>query len=168
VRRRSALALVLAAAAPVGLRAQAPAAAKPDPLGPLDRFLGAWAGPGTLQGAKARLALRFERALGNRFVRIQHLNQVETPSGTMPFEGLAVYRAAGAGFAATWFDSFGHVYPVTASIEGDTLRAEWGTPETEQGRTVYRLTAPGVLEVTDSVKRQGEFQEFGRATLQRQ
>ncbi len=170
------LALALAAAlsaalsaslVPVPLDAQAPAAAPKDALAPLDRFLGTWAGPGTLQGAQARLELRFERALGNRFLRIQHQNRVETPRGEMLFEGLSIYRARDGGFAATWYDSFGHVYPVEATLDGDALRAEWGTPETEQGTTVYRLTAPGTLEVTDSVKRQGAFQEFGKATLQK-
>jgi len=168
-RRATIVAVAIACLASTGLQAQAPsAAAKVDPLAPLDRFVGAWTGAGTLQGSNARLELRFERALGNRFLRIQHQNRVETPGGTMLFEGLAVYRAAGAGFAATWYDSFGHVYPVTASLDGDTLRAEWGTPETEQGTTVYRLTGPGALEVVDSVKRQGAFQEFGRASLQKQ
>ena len=130
---------------PVPLDAQAPAAAPKDALAPLDRFLGTWAGPGTLQGAQARLELRFERALGNRFLRIQHQNRVETPRGEMLFEGLSIYRARDGGFAATWYDSFGHVYPVEATLDGDALRAEWGTPETEQGTTVYRLTAPGTL-----------------------
>jgi hypothetical protein len=168
-RRRFALALALATSLwPGSLGAQAPAAAPRDPLAPLDRFLGSWAGPGTLQGSKARLELRFERTLGNRFLRIQHQNRVETPRGEMLFEGLSIYRPKDAGFAATWYDSFGHVYPVTASLEGDALRAEWGTPEIEQGITLYRLTAPGTLEVTDSVKRQGAFQEFARATLQKQ
>jgi hypothetical protein len=145
-----------------GVRAQA---TPPDPLAALDRFAGAWAGPGTLHGSKARLELRVERALGNRFVRLQHLNKLELPGRTMQFEGLALYRAAGSGFAATWFDSFGHVYPVTAKLDGDTLRAEWGTQDTERGLTVYRLTAPGTLEVTDSVMRAGTLQEFGKATL---
>ncbi len=143
-------------------------AAAPDPLAALDRFAGAWAGPGTLHGSKANLELRVDRALGGRFVRLQHQNRVEMPGRTMAFEGLAFYRAAGAGFAATWFDSFGHVYSVTAALDGDTLRAEWGTPDTEQGLSVYRLSAPGTLEVTDSVKRAGTLQEFGRATLTRQ
>ena len=57
---------------------------------------------------------------------------------------------------------------MTATLEGDTLRAEWGTGDTEQGLSVYRLTAPSTLEVTDSVKRAGAYQEFGRATLTKQ
>jgi hypothetical protein len=162
MRRTRAYAILmgLLATGAAAVRAQAP-----DPLAPLDRFTGTWAGPGTLHGSKAQLELRFERALGNRFVRIQHQNRIEMPGRTMPFEGLSLYRAAGARFEATWFDSFGHVYPVTASLNGDTLRAEWGSPDTEQGLTEYRLTATGGLEVTDSVKRAGVFQEFGKATL---
>lgn len=168
-RRAAIVAAAFGCLAATSLHAQAPSTPpKADPLAPLDRFVGAWTGAGALHGAKARLELRFERTLGNRFLRIQHQNRVETSGGPMLFEGLAVYRAAGAGFAATWFDSFGHVYPVTASLEGDTLRAEWGTPETEQGTTVYRLTRTGALEVVDSVKRQGALQEFGRASLQKQ
>jgi len=166
--RRALVSLVVAGllhlqGAEVGAQAVAP-----DPLAALDRFEGAWAGPGTLHGSKARLELRVDRALGKRFVRLQHRNAVEMPGRTMEFEGLALYRGTASGFAATWFDSFGHVYPVTAALDRDTLRAEWGTPDTEQGLTVYRLTTPGTLEVTDSVKRAGAYQEFGRATLTKQ
>jgi len=162
------LALLAAALLPL---AGSPASAQgvaPDALAVFDRFQGTWAGPGTLHGSKTRLELRVDRALGKRFVRLQHKNAVEMPGRTMEFEGLALYRSSPSGFVATWFDSFGHVYPVTATLEGDTLQAEWGTGDTEQGLTVYRLTAPATLEVTDSVKKAGAYQEFGRATLTKQ
>jgi hypothetical protein len=161
------LALVASSGGEAGGQAAAPAR-PPDPLAPLERFVGAWKGPGTLQGAPAVLELRFERVLGGRFLRIEHRNQVEARGRTMVFEGLALYRGADEGFAATWYDSFGHVYPVTATLDGDTLRALWGTPETEQGTTDYRLAAPGTLEVTDRVRRAGALQEFGKATLAKQ
>lgn len=165
--RRAVASLIVTALLQVpqaGVRAQG---GPEDPLAPLDRFAGAWTGAGTLHGSKSLLELRFDRVLGRRFVRVEHRNRVETPGGELLFEGLAVYRAVGGTFTATWFDSFGHVYPVAASLEGDTLRAEWGTPDTEQGLTLYRLTAPHTLEVRDSVRKAGTFQELGRATLAR-
>jgi hypothetical protein len=142
-------------------------APKPDPLDVLRPFVGTWSGRATLHGAPARLELRFERVLGDRFVRLQHRSTLETPAGPQVFEGLALYRPAAGGFVATWFDSFGHVYPVTAFLDGATLRAEWGAPGTEQGVTLYRLAA-GALEVTDSVRKAGVLKEFGRATLSAQ
>ena len=36
--------------------------------------------------------------------------------------------------------------------EGDTLTALWGTAETEQGKSVYRLIAESKIEVVDSVQ----------------
>ncbi len=162
------LAVLAIALLPLGGAPASAQAVASDPLAALDRWLGAWAGPGTLHGSKTRLELRVDRALGKRFVRLQHKNAVEMPGRTMEFEGLALYRSSASGFAATWFDSFGHVYPVTATLEGDTLRAQWGTADTEQGLTVYRLTSPSTLEVADSVKKAGAYQEFGRATLTKQ
>jgi hypothetical protein len=166
--RRLRLALLATALLPLGGSPASAQAVASDPLAVLDRFQGAWAGPGTLHGSKTRLELRVDRALGKRFVRLQHKHVVEMPGRAMEFEGLALYRASASGFAATWFDSFGHVYPVTATLDGDTLRAEWGTGDTEQGLTMYRPTAPSTLEVTDSVKKAGVYQEFGRATLTKQ
>lgn len=166
--RRARLVLLVASLLPLGGTGVSAQAVAKDPLAALDRFQGAWAGPGTLHGSKTRLELSVERALGGRFVRLQHRNVAEIPGRTMEFEGLALYRASASGFAATWFDSFGHVYPVTARLDGGTLRALWGTADTEQGLTVYRLTAPSTLEVADSVERAGVYQEFGRAILTKQ
>ena len=48
------------------------------------------------------------------------------------------------------------------------LTADWGSAETERGRTVYRLLADGRLEATDSVAGAGgALREFARHVLQK-
>ena len=68
-----------------------------------------------------------------------------------------------AKYEARWFDSRGLSFPIKAHAEGDTLIAFWGTPETEQGKSVYRLIEQSKVEVVDSVRQKdGTWKEFGR------
>ncbi len=49
------------------------------------------------------------------------------------------------------------------------MTAWWGSPETEEGKSTYRLIDDQTMEVVDSVKQKdGTFREFGRVTLKRQ
>ena len=66
-------------------------------------------------------------------------------------------------FVGTWFDSRGVVLPLRATADQTTLTTNWGTPDTEQGRTVYRPSAKSELVVSDSVLTDGEWHQFGRA-----
>ncbi|HYI47747.1 MAG TPA: hypothetical protein VEX35_04705 [Allosphingosinicella sp.] len=119
--------------------AQAPA---PDTAG-LGWLSGSWQGPGTMFGNASTARLEVRPALGGRFL------ELSWRAGG--FEGRAFYRPVGEGrWRATWFDNRGLSFPVEAVLAGRTLSADWGSAETERGRTVYRLLPDGRLEVTDT------------------
>jgi len=93
--------------------------------------------------------------------------------GTAPkinvFEGHAYYRPlAAGGYRGMWFDNSGMFRPLDARRDGDALVSQWGTPETEQGETTYRLLEGEKMEVVDRVKgKDGTWREFGRSQLTR-
>jgi hypothetical protein len=90
--------------------------------------------------SEARLEIR--PALGGRFLELSY-----RASG---FEGRAFYRPVGEGhWTAVWFDNRGIVFPIAAMAGERLLTAEWGSAETERGRTLYRLLPDGRLEVAD-------------------
>jgi len=142
-----------------------------DPL--VNRFHGAWQGSGKAFGMNARLQVKWEPVLGNKFLRLSLRNEMSRPGGqTQVFEGHAYYQPAGgsgdAKYEARWFDSRGLSFPISAQVDGDSLVALWGSPETEQGKSVYRLVEPGKMEVVDSVKQKdGTWKEFGRFVVVR-
>jgi hypothetical protein len=137
----------------------APAAAQ-DP-GPLSWLTGSWRGAGTMFGNASEATLDIRPALGGRFLELSYR------AGT--FEGRAFYRPEGAGrWRATWFDNRGTSFGIAASTEARTLTADWGSAETERGRTVYRLAPDGRLHVTDSVARpDGSFRQFAAHVLEK-
>ena len=51
-------------------------------------------------------------------------------------------------------------FPIEAREIERTLTSEWGSPESEQGQTIYILADDGRLRVTDSVRRDGGYREF--------
>ena len=68
------------------------------------------------------------------------------------FEGHAYYRPTGDGqYRGMWFDNSGMFRPLDARRDGDALVSKWGTPDTEEGETTYRLH-PTRMEVVDRVK----------------
>ena len=52
--------------------------------------------------------------------------------------------------------------------DGDALVSRWGTPDTEEGETTYRLTSDSRMEIVDRVKsKDGTWREFGRSLVTR-
>jgi len=135
-----------------------------DPL--LSRLAGPWAGTGTVLNQPAKISMSWSWELGGQFLRLTFRN--EMPKAT--FEGHAYYRAAGDGrYRGMWFDNSGMFRPLQAHRDGDALVSKWGTPETEEGETTYRLLADGKMEVVDRVKgKDGTWREFGRSQIARQ
>jgi hypothetical protein len=141
------------------------AASQTQPDSFLARLQGSWAGEGKSFGLDARLRMEWEWVLDQRFLRLNLVNEMQSKQGTIQrFSGHAYYQPKGAGqYAATWFDSRGVTFPVSAQLEGESLIASWGSATTEQGRSVYRLVAPNRIEVIDSVKQKdGTWREFAR------
>ena len=162
VRRIFLLALLCLLSAPA-------AAQRAEPSGALDWLLGSWKGGGTHSGRRSEARLQARPALGGRFVELTYRLKVGAPK-PFAFEGRAFYRPVdGGGWKADWFDSRGLVLPVSASVEGSSLTADWGTIGTEQGRTIYRLLADGRLEVVDAVVGpDGARREFARQLFRRE
>lgn len=156
-----ALSLLLVLAFPLHAGAQA------------DKFLnslkGDWEGEGKAFGGAALLRLKWEWVLDNKFLRLTLRNEINAPNGKQIFEGQAYYRSAGVDkYQAHWFDSRGTTFPIRALLEGNTLTAWWGSPETEEGKSTYRLIDEATMLVVDSVKQKdGTFREFARVTLKR-
>lgn len=136
----------------------------------LSRLTGTWQGEGKAFGMLARLHMKWEWVLGNKFLRLSLRNEMRSANGQIQiFEGHAYYQPAGAGkYEAKWFDSRGISFPIKAHTEGDGLIVLWGSPEQEQGKSVYRIIDPGKVEVVDSsLQKDGTFKEFGRFVLVR-
>jgi hypothetical protein len=137
----------------------APAAAQ-DASG-LSWLTGSWRGGGTMFGRPSEATLEIRPVLGGRFVELSY-----RAGG---FEGRAFYRPSGEGrWQATWFDNRGATFAIEAALAGRTLTADWGSAETEQGRTIYRRAEDGRLHVSDSVlSRDGSQRPFASHVLTR-
>jgi hypothetical protein len=135
----------------------------------IDRFTGEWEGKGTLMGADAEFKMTWERVLQGKFVRLTFQNKMRGSDGVdRVLNAQAFYKPEASGqFSGTWFDSRGMVLPLKANAEGDTLTTHWGSADTEQGRTIYRLVDQNKFEVEDFVLRGGEWRRFGSAAYQR-
>lgn len=140
-----------------------------DPL--LSRLAGRWSGNGTVLGQPSKIEMTWSWELGGQFLRLTFRN--EMPKSV--FEGHAYYRAvgdastslrAGGRYRGMWFDSAGMFRPLEARRDADALVSKWGTPETEEGETTYRLTSDSRMEVVDRVKsKDGTWREFGRSVV---
>ncbi len=154
----------------IGLALSAANYGQPGPQPFHERLLGDWRGTGKVMGAASQLHMQWEMALGGKFVRLTFHNEMTTASGKQRFEGHAYYQSKSDGhYSGRWFDSSGDAHPINGIIEGDALIANWGTAETKEGRTIYRLLGAGKMEVIDSIRsKDGSWREFGRSTFVRQ
>lgn len=136
-----------------------------DPL--LSRLAGKWAGRGTVLNQPATIEMEWEWQLSGQFLKLTFKNHMGTAPKINVFEGHAYYRpVAGGGYRGMWFDNSGMFRPLDARRDGDALVSQWGTPETEQGETTYRLLADGKMEVVDRVKgKDGSWRTFGQSGL---
>lgn len=131
----------------------------------LDRFAGAWKGEGKVNGRESKVEMVWEPVTGGRHYRIGYRNSME--GGTV-FEGTALYSPnPSGGFSGLWVDSFGFSRPIVAEFSNETLTSNWGSPETEEGRTEYRLTGADSMQVTDFVRTKDGWREFGRVSYRR-
>ena len=136
-----------------------------DPL--LSRLAGQWSGSGTVMNQPAKIEMDWTWELGGQFLKLSFKNEMGTAPKVSRFEGHAYYRASGEGrYRGMWFDNSGMFRPLDARREGDALVSQWGTPDTEQGETTYRLLADGKMDVVDRVKgKDGTWRTFGQSGL---
>ena len=135
----------------------------------IHQFIGAWEGRGDLFGSDAAFSMKWDWVLGQQFVRLTFENRMQGPNDVdRTLQAQAFYKPVGAGqLEGTWFDSRGIVLPLLGSIEPTTLTTLWGTPATEQGRTVYRLLDEGQIKVEDFVLKGDQWHKFGQAIYRR-
>ena len=145
-----------------------PAASQPPPLptpaNPADSLVwleGSWRGSGQTMGRADEAMLVIRPALGRAYTELSYR------AGA--FEGRAFYRRVEPGrWTASWFDNRGISFGIVATVDGRTLTADWGSAETERGRTLYRLAEDGHLYVTDAVLRaDGTYRQFADHMLTR-
>jgi hypothetical protein len=136
-----------------------------DPL--LSQFAGKWSGTGTVMNQPAQIEMEWTWELGGQFLKLTFSNQMGTPPRMNTFAGHAYYRAVGEGrYRGMWFDNSGMFRPLDARGDGDALVSQWGTADTEQGETTYRLLAGGRMDVVDRVKgKDGTWRTFGQSGL---
>lgn len=118
------------------------------PAGP-DWLIGRWSGEGSFMGRPSSATLDARMAIGGKFLEIEW--RVET-RGDKPirYEGRGLYRPGAAGWDGHWLDSTATIRPLTATMEANAFRAQWGTAGTERGTSSYTL-AGDTLTVEDSV-----------------
>ena len=137
----------------------------------VNRLIGTWNGAGKLFGAEAEFMMSWERALENKFVRLTFENKMKRSDGkTQILKAQAFYKPEGeTQFQGMWFDSRGMILPLKATAGDSALTTSWGSPETEQGRTVYRIIDGDTVEVNDFVlTKDGQWKHFGHAMYHRE
>ncbi|MGE0864094.1 MAG: hypothetical protein AB7P34_09350 [Vicinamibacterales bacterium] len=146
-----------------------------DPL--LSQLAGKWSGSGTVLNQPANIEMEWTWELGGQFLKLTFANAMPSTRSARAgqgaagevttFEGHAYYRAVGDGrYRGMWFDNSGMFRPLDARREGDALVSLWGTADTEQGETTYRLMPGGGMEVVDRVKgKDGTWRTFGQSGL---
>lgn len=138
-------------------------------------FVGKWHAEGAAFGAPSTSDMQWVDAeLGGRFLRLDYQINRATPNGPQPFfTGIAYYQKSVAPFPANhkiqafWADTNGNLHPISAHVEENALIANWGTPETEQGRTRYQIIDQNTVEVTDWVKMPDGWRQFNQTTFSR-
>lgn len=157
-RRLLAAALLLAAPAATAQQPAPPAVQSP--AATMSWLIGEWRGSGTMFGRPSEATLSVRPALGGRFIEFSY-----RAGG---FEGRAFYGPTpGGGWRAQWFDNRGMSFPIEAREIERSLTSDWGSAETEQGRTVYLLQPDGRLSITDSVRRDGAYRDFATHILEK-
>lgn len=128
---------------------------------------GKWHSSEPAFGMPAETTLGFQSTLAGKFIRLNYKIEMTLPSGELSlFEGEALYPAkSDTLIKAFWVDNTGNMHPIRAEISHGRLLADWGTPETEVGRTEYKILEDGNLSVTDWVLREGQYEIFNQKTM---
>ncbi len=122
-----------------------------------------WKGEGVLMGSKASFEMAWEPILDGKFYELTFQNQREE-SKQFIFKARGVYQVRENNkVSGTWFDSRGFSFPLKGEVSEDTLIIFWGSPELEEGKTIYTIKADSTIFVEDYILKDGEFIKFGNA-----
>lgn len=137
----------------------------------LNRLNGTWKAEGKAFGMEAKFHMQWTWVLQGRFIQLFYKIEMRGKDGQPQiFEGMAFYKPAANGkYEGTWFDSQRSIHPIEATADSSALTSLWGKPETEQGKSIYRLLDENRIEVVDAVRaKDGSWKEFNRNTFARE
>ena len=132
-----------------------------------DKFEGSWEGSGTLMGSETDFKMNWDKILDGQFIRLTFTSKRTANEEEILFHASATYRPNDENWQGTWFDSRGISFDVTGTVEEYALSVEWGSPDIEQGCTVYEMTGENEMTVTDYVNQNGTYSKFGEAVYQK-
>lgn len=122
-----------------------------------------WEGSGELLESAASFQMEWQAILDGKFYKLSFQNQREE-SKEYIFKSMGVYRPKSDGtFTGTWFDSRGYSFPLKGNFSENELTVDWGSPQTEEGKTVYSINEDGTISVMDYVLKDGNLVSFGKA-----
>lgn len=126
-----------------------------------------WQGTGTLLGSEAEFSMKWTWVLDNKFLKLEFQNKRISSSGQeLVLQSHAYYQPKNDSlFEGTWFDSRGVIFPVSGTLHESTFTVLWGSPETEQGKTVYTIVSQEAT-VTDYFLQDENYVKFGEANYQ--
>ena len=124
-----------------------------------------WSGKGALMGTDAVFEMKWSWSLDNAFLTLEFMNERMGSNGEfITFKANSFYKIDDEGeISGTWFDNRGITFPLSGKLDDHKMTINWGSPETEEGRTVYQLNDNGGITVTDYIQRDGEYLRFGGA-----
>ena len=122
-----------------------------------------WSGSGELLESAASFQMEWQPVLDGKFYELSFQNQRDE-SKEFIFKAKGIYRARKAGtVTGTWFDSRGYSFPLEGNFTENELTVQWGSPEIEEGKTVYSINKDGTVFVIDYILRDGKLVQFGNA-----
>ena len=131
----------------------------------VDHLAGSWQGSGMLFGVPATFSMTWQWVLDGKFLHLTFENRIPREGAEdRVMAAQAFYRPTGDdGFEGTWFDSRGRVGPRVVIGKDFTLVTHWGSPDTERGKTEYRVVSKDSIEVVDFVFKNADWSQFGSA-----
>ncbi|MFP2994814.1 hypothetical protein ABN763_02840 [Spongiivirga sp. MCCC 1A20706] len=126
-----------------------------------------WVGSGELFGSKASFQMQWQMILDGKFWELSFQNQREQ-SEEFKFKAKGVYQIKDdEQLKGIWFDSRGITFPLKGNFSEDSLTIFWGTPETEEGKTIYTVNHNGLISVIDFVLKDKELVPFATASYRK-
>lgn len=134
-----------------------------------EHLAGEWRGGGEVRGMQSEQTMLWAPALDGGFMRLEFDNRMRRDNNSeFHFQAHAYYRAAPDGtVTGQWFDSRGVIFPLRGEHGPSRLSIEWGAPDTERGRSEYRVDGDRLEVVDEVLLPDGAWRVFGRSVLQR-